>query len=209
MKRLILLIPILILFNTTNAQIKDFSWGGKFGINWSTFTGADAKDLDFEVKTGVLVGAYFRHNLSGNLFIQPSILYSNKGASRRASSGDQILDVFLNIDYIEIPLMFKYFFSDPDASLKPNLFLGPVGAIKLSSTIEIDIEGVDTGTFFGNIKSSDVGLVFGGGLEFKVSSQHMFLELRFVRSLSSFDDSGNNLDLKNSTFSLVTGFTIN
>ncbi len=208
MKRLLLVIPLLILIGTNSAQIKDFSWGMKLGLNWATFTGNDASD--FEVKTGLLFGAFVRHKLIGNLFVQPGFMYSNKGASRRLIDPDGlVLDFFHDRDHLEFPLLFKYFFSGKFDALKPNLFIGPVGSIKLNSVVELDADGVKADADEQDIKGSDFGLAFGGGLEFKVGETYLFLELRFARSFSSFDESVQEFDRKNSTFTIATGFTIN
>ncbi|MGD8781759.1 MAG: porin family protein [Ignavibacteria bacterium] len=208
MKRLLLIIPLLLVVSTNFAQLKDFSWGGKIGLNWATFTGDDT-DV-FEVKTGLLAGVFARHKLFGNLFIQPGIIYSNKGASvRLVDKNGIIFDYFHDYDYLELPVLFKYFFSNKSAPLKPNLFVGPAGLMKLSSVLELKVEGLTADADEQDISGFEYGLVFGGGLEFRVEEVYFFLELRFARSFTSFDESVKDLDKRNSTFTIATGFTIN
>ena len=215
MKKIILLFAVLmILFSETKAQEENdspFVWGMRLGINLATITSDNKEGL--EARTSGVIGVFTKHKLRKNFLIQPEINYTLKGAARRIIDNNGVqFDYTLSFDFFEIPVLMKYNFgSTVTDKFKPELFIGPFLAFKLSSSLKLD-EVPNSDVDITNVKSTDYGLAFGTGLGFKVENVDILLELRYTLSLSSFAENGVQNDLVNGkyrVFSITTGFVIN
>ncbi|OGU35357.1 MAG: hypothetical protein A2068_10310 [Ignavibacteria bacterium GWB2_35_6b] len=215
MKNFILLFMVVIfLFSETYAQNENgspFVWGMRLGINWATITSDNKEGL--EARTSGVIGAFTRHKLGENFVVQPEINYTLKGAARRiVDNNDLQFDYSLSFDFFEIPVLLKYNFgSTVNSKFKPELFVGPFLAFKLSSSLKLD-DVPNSDIDITNVKSTDYGLAFGTGMGFKIDNVDLLLELRYTLSLSSFDDNVAQSDLVNGkyrVFSITTGFVIN
>lgn len=99
-----------------------------------------------------------------NVTFSPDLFYTRKGAEDNAviNNEGKISKGMLktDIDYIEIPFLFKYNFilSGP---VKPAIYAGPYAAFKVGAktVVETPTFKQKLGT---SIKTSDFGLVFGG-----------------------------------------------
>lgn len=215
MKKIILLFAVIIfLFSETKAQEENgstFVWGTRLGINWATISSDNNEGL--EARTSGVIGVFTRHKLNKDFYVQPEINYTLKGAARRIIDNNGVqFDYTLSFDFFEIPVFMKYNFgSTANDKFKPEVFLGPFLAFKLSSSLKVD--DVPNSDFdITNIKSTDYGLAFGAGMGFKIDNVDLLLELRYTLSLSSFDNDVVQNDLVNGkyrVFSITTGFVIN
>src|SRR5690554_996724 len=97
MRKLFFIVLIGILgVEVSSAQELDL--GLKAGANFSNFS--DTKGLDMSSKTGFQVGAFAAIRM-GNIAIQPELLYSQQGAKFDHNK--------INMDYVNVPVMFKYY----------------------------------------------------------------------------------------------------
>ena len=86
----------------------------------------------------------------------------------------------------------------------PNLFIGPYVAMKLSSKAEIESGGVSVDLDWGDdIKTTDFGVVVGGGVDFALGSRPVTVDARYTLGLTSFYDSPD--DVKNGVISVMLG----
>lgn len=215
MKKSILLFLLLLIFSShVNAQEENNNsnlvWGVRLGMNWTTIKSDFDEGLD--PRTSGVIGLFTRHKLNNSFFIQPEINYVLKGASSQLPAEFIVSDYKLSFDYFEIPVLLKYNFgSQLNDRFKPDIFLGPFLAFKLSSSLEAtDIPNSDV--TIDDVKSTDYGIVFGTGMGFKVEFIDILLELRYTMSLSSFDSNIAQPDLRNGkfrVFTITTGFVIN
>ena len=162
MKKIILTIAVVMAATFANAQDKkesnaksDIVFGVKGGYANTNFGG----DADTKAASNFYIGGLVDFHLSEKLHIQPELLYSMEG-----SDEDE-----LNLDFIRIPVMFKYFVGEGfNLQAGPELaFVAGGGAIKDS------------------LKSMDFGLGFGAGYE--LSSGLMF-DARYNLGLSDLND---------------------
>lgn len=93
MKRLIL-VTVLTIFGmgAYQVQAQEIDLGIKLGANFSTIN--DASGL--KNKTGLQAGAFLKVGF-GKYAIQPEVLYSQQGAKS------------FDLDYVNVPVMFKYY----------------------------------------------------------------------------------------------------
>lgn len=169
--------------------------GLKAGVTMSKFTGSDTDifDVSPDYRMGFAFGGYLRHPLSPTLSFQPEALYAMKGA-KYEEGGESIEFTFA---YLQIPLLLRM---QPVGS---NFFFygGPDVGLKLSAKVEFEDEGLSIEEDVDHVKSLDFGLTFGAGLAMEKFS----LEARYSMGLSSFDDSDDPDDLKNSGFMFLIG----
>ncbi|WP_299252064.1 porin family protein [uncultured Aquimarina sp.] len=168
MKKLFLLAIALIGFTTiSNAQ--SFKFGVKGGVNFSNING----DTNLDAKTGFHIGAVAQLGIADKFAIQPEILYSAQGADN------------VDIDYVNVPILFKYKF------LK---FLSFEAGPQFGVVVNDDFQ-------FGEPESFDVSGAAGAGVEFG----KFFAQARYNFGLTNVID---NVNSKNGTFQLSVGYYI-
>jgi opacity protein-like surface antigen len=207
MKKIILAIVAIFIFGTASAQEPKF--GLKGGLNLATLNGdvEDAKSL-----LGVHFGAFVEFKISDKFSFQPELLYSMQGAKSEYSEdfeGDFYSEkLTLNLGYLNIPLMAKYF-----ASEKFYVEAGPQIGFLLSAKAD----GSYTESFGGetftetvngeNVKedfqSLDFGLNFGLGYEF---TGNLFLGARYNLGLSNVFKDSDEFKATNGVFQISVGY---
>src|ERR1700754_1771953 len=97
MKRSFLLLVCAVAITTVSqAQVR---FGFKGGANLANVTG----DIEgVKMKIGFNAGAVAKISVTDAFSIQPEVVYSNQGATIEE------LDVKMNLNYINIPVMFQY-----------------------------------------------------------------------------------------------------
>ena len=146
MNKIILTVFIAVItVVTVNAQA---SYGLKAGVNFSSIRG-DYTD-DISGRTSFVGGFYAEIPMSEKVTFQPELVYSGQGAE---ISSDEVF----KLDYINIPLMFKYYVKNGF-----NVQAGPQLGILLSAKAG-DINTYD------NMTKLDFGLNFGLG--YKMDSE--------------------------------------
>jgi len=164
MKNLIPLVGIILLLcvaaNAQQATTGVTGKGFKLGFDIAKIS-TESKELnDFlDSRSGFIGGAYLTYSLNRQFAVQPEILYVSKGAEK---------DIFIFgaewiIDYLEVPVLLKFNIA-PEGRVRPNLFVGPAMSVLLSSKFHIINEEYDVKD---GMKSMDVSLVFGGGVDYK------------------------------------------
>ena len=189
MKKFVLVISLLALFAFSSSAQK---WGVKAGTNFSTLS-IDDETFDTKMKFGVHIGAVAEFGISENLFIEPGLLFSQKGTSYDVEG-----DYDLRMNYLDIPLNLRYKVG--------NFFLqgGPLIGIGLNGTQNYDEgaeEDIEFGTGENETKRVDIGLSLGAGMNFnnfQISANYGF----GLRNLSNIDD----MSTKNRVFSVSVGY---
>jgi hypothetical protein len=119
MKSVVVFSFALLVFTTApvRAQV-DLVFGGKTGLNISTL--AYSNEIDYELKSSFIFGPTIElKSPISQVSIQSEILFFQNGA-RFKDSGREI-----EINYIQIPLIFKYRLDTPLSDKSPVIFIGP------------------------------------------------------------------------------------
>ena len=188
MKKILVLLAIgLSLVPLSPAQAKlqpGFSFGLKGGLNIAELTGADV-DRAWQTKAGFAAGGFLAYRL-GNIFaIQAEILYTQKGAKIFAQVQGTTLSEWLNLNYIEIPLLFK-FYPPLDSAIRPMFFAGPYLAFKSSFEDRWEYGELSGNDDVPTFRERETGFAAGGGLDFPVGKgMRMSAEIRYSRGLST------------------------
>jgi len=183
--------------------------GLKGGINISTLSqkGANLVSVSWKSTTGFTVGAFYTINVNDYLAFQPELYYSKKGGKLEGSILSVLASKSLAIDYLELPLLLKLKFPT-QGSINPNLFVGPYISLKVSDKGEIKVLGIELEEELIKVKDSDFGLVFGGEIDFKVSSAMVILDIRYDLGLVNVAEPilGIENEMKNRSLILMVGF---
>ncbi|HBD26579.1 porin family protein [Flavobacterium sp.] len=208
MKKMVFAALAVLVFGFTNAQdevkaTSEVKFGAKGGINLANIVGDDAGDANMFV--GFNAGFFVEIPVTDKLTIQPEILYSAQGSKSEGPlniEGD-IYDVkaTLKMNYINVPVMFKYQVTD-----KFSLEAGPYVGFLVRAKVKAEVSGFGSATEDAKdlFKSTDFGLGLGMNYEF---SDVIFANARYQAGLTEIGDSeaGGN-SVKNSVFQIGLGF---
>ena len=174
--------------------------GLKAGLNLSNYYGDDVDALweeYWDPKLGFCGGIFITFRISDIFAIQPEALFTMKGAKEEHEDwGHKI-----NANYLEIPFLAKL--SIPGRIIRPNLFLGPALAIKLSSDRVYDSGESDPIDYF---KENDLGAVVGLGVDFNTGRGNIMIEARYTLGLITVKDE-EGYDIKNGVISFMAGYS--
>jgi hypothetical protein len=155
----------------------------------------------FKTLRGPIAGVFFSLSI-GPVSIQPEIYYSQRGT--HIAEGEDWLNYKLT--YIEAPLLLKI--SPLPGPFSPVIFAGGYVSLLLNAKGVSMIGGEelteDMKEFF---EKNDYGLVFGGGLEFKLAVVKLIVEGRYTMGMVNImKDVGEGAAIKNKGFSVMVGF---
>ncbi|MDT8435700.1 MAG: porin family protein [Gemmatimonadota bacterium] len=205
----ILLAAALSLPATGLAQDLAIGVKGGLAITDLDVDAADpADEVDTETSTGLVGGAFLTIGLGERFFVQPEVLYSQKGAE--FSDPVEGFTAELELDYIEVPVLFGVRFPLVGSPIEPRIFAGPAVAFEASCDVSGDEGGVsvnlDCDEFGIDTKSTDFGVLGGAGVNIGVGGFDIVLDARYVLGLADLDDTtGSEDDVKNRAFQFMGG----
>lgn len=201
------------------ASAQLFGIGGRAGLNISNLSGDfdfGFGNVNFSPKTGIMVGGSFNIRLIPFISLQPEIIYTEKGAKLDEIEmlGQRIpADGSVDLTYLEVPILLKARLPVP--GLSPIVYAGPAIAFNLDAGWDSDIPDVGGIQFDGDeidlkdyVKSTDLGFVFGAGIEFGAPVLKINLEARYTMGITELDDSEDfDLGVRNNVISIILGVT--
>lgn len=203
------LLFLLMLIGQMDAQI-----GVRISTNIANFNVSEdlGEDEELNYKVGFGLGVYYKVALDENLSFQPEINYVQQGAK---NSGEVIGLSFKNVfkfNYIQIPILAKYQFGDPD---RFNFFVegGPyvgfgLGKAKVESCFDgdCDVDEISYGNSDDDdIKNPDFGIQIGGGIN--INSKLSF-DIRYVYGIQNLINESDDDDfLRNTAFNIGVGYS--
>lgn len=221
MKKIKLFLIMLCLFFGVGAMAQ-FTYGPKLGLNLANQTG-DAENNKMLI--GFNIGAVGNYAFTDMFSAQVEVIYDKKGAKYEWEMvGGSTESANLSMGYINIPIMFVATFGE---DLK---FFGEVGpTVGILTSVKYDGESefempvydpeqpwlpptTETVKYKEWYKSTDIGLVVGGGVGIPVSDKVVKVDLRYNFSLSTIhkdpeESSGEDqAKLKNSVISINGAF---
>ena len=196
---------LLTLFITPlNAQTQ---LGPRAGLNIANVVGDDA-EIFMDSRTGFTGGIFFIHQFSDLFAIQPEVYYTMKGATLNRTS----VDVTLSVDYMEVPVLLKLIIPVEGSNFRPSIFAGPSLGFNTTAKLKVEADGEsEEEDIKENVKSTDFGLVFGGGIGIMIGKNELGFDIRYILGLSTLDDSSSNADdIKNAviSFNIYFGFSL-
>ncbi len=205
MKKQVILIAVAI-FSFGAMQAQDIRFGAKAGVNFASIGG---EDTDAEGKTGFHIGGLVEIMLTDQFAIQPELLYSAQGAKTEEVQGGITFKDKLKLDYINIPIMAKYYVTEGLA-----LEAGPQIGFLVSANTEFEVEGDDDDNFEFESGEEDISefingldLAVGLGASYRLD-MGVFFGVRYNLGLSNINDFEGSDDFKqqNNVFQLSVGY---
>lgn len=196
MKKSVLVIA-LMLMSTTFISAQEFVYFGvKGGVNFSSFTGDGYDDfVDPEERTSFHLGLLAEIPVSDRFSIQPEVLYSAQGYD--ISSMDGADDVEFQLDYINVPVLAKFYLFN-----RFSIEAGPQIGFLVNKEIDTNPTGDGGDISINDDNYKDVDFALGLGASYKFSN--FFVSGRYNIGLSDIYDV-EGVDAKNSVIQAGVG----
>ena len=166
-------------------------------INVSTGTSGE----DYSSYLGFGIGAVVDRTLTDQLDLHAEPMFLQKGGKIKTSNFEGIYKV----NYLEIPLMFRYTL-DLSEALLPYAMAGPSIGLLTNAKLKVKDGGEqdekDNTNFF------DFGVGFGGGVKHPRGNKTFFAEIRYVLGLANINKEADESTVKNRGLQIVAGVTI-
>lgn len=198
MKKIILSAIALAAFSfAAQAQTPDLKLGAKAGVNFANLSNSDG-----DMITSFHIGAVAEIFINDKFSVQPELLYSAQGSSNE----EEGIKFERNLDYINIPIMAKYYLMD-GLSVQAGPQVGFL--VKAESKISGGGESmtVDSKDAY---QSVDFGLNFGAGYELPMG---VFFDARYNLGLSKVNKKSESemimietKDIKNGVIQVSVGY---
>jgi hypothetical protein len=185
------------------------TYGVRVGVNFNTITGKDASGNKFDnnINTGFHVGVNAEVPVGSGSYIQPGVLYSQKGAEFKDNNE-------VKLTYIEVPVNFIY---KPILGagrmllgFGPYVGFGLGGKVKSNDGKETDVEftkNYDAGVNKPQYKGIDGGANFLAGYELKNNlSFQINAQLGLTQLTPGIDGEDNPIKQKNTNFGVSVGY---
>jgi hypothetical protein len=205
MPRLIrLATPAALALLIASAAQAQMSVGVRGGLSYAELAG---DQINTDPKTGFMAGAYVGIQISGNWVVMPEASYVQKGAKVEGSdvATGEPLTVTTDIDYVELLVPVGINLAVESESVQPRLYAGPTLGFALRCKVKPDT-GEPPSDCKDNIKSSDLGLVFGVGVELGSGPGAFLVDLRYDYGIADINDTGDDISNKNRSIQLLIGY---
>ena len=193
-----MMVAVMALVSTASfAQ----TFGVKAGVNFASLTGDDAEGMDG--RTSMVFGGFAKFQVSEKFAFQPELLYSMQGATTSESfwigEDDVDVDVTVKLDYLNIPLMAKYYVTEGF-----SLQAGPQVGFLLSAKAKVEAGGEEEEEDIkDDFKGLDFGLNFGAGYELESG---LGFDARYNLGLSNIGDH-DEADGGNGVFQIAVSYS--
>jgi len=182
---LIALTAAVCLAVPSDSRAAKFVLGAFAGANNGNLNGDSPPGGSYTTRSGVLAGAEFGIYLVDDviLSLQPMYLQQGSTVEYRNSLGQKLApDVNLILDYIEIPLIVEFV---KKSRIKPYA----AGGFSLGFLTKADVqeEGQPAENIKGDLRSTNISIIFGAGVMFPVRKTFVSFEVRYLQGLTNID----------------------
>lgn len=190
----------LLLTVTASAQ------KGEIGVRvMPTFSSFDMQassggTVKGEVTLGYGIGALLALNMTDNVGIQAEVIYSSLSQKYK----EQDVERRVNLKYVNIPLLLSLN-TGRTKMVNLNLVVGPQIGISVGSKIEISgANSSDSTSAVLSVKKGDLGLAYGGGLDFSLNPEGtMRVNFGYRGVMGLFDISDNSRSLTTDSYYIL------
>lgn len=201
---------LLLLVAVSACVAAEWTIGVKGGAAVQKLGGDDVPDGS-DSRTGFVGGAYFQGDFSKNVGVRLETLYFMKGATANADTLGLSADATVQLNYVEFPLLAVAHVPVSETA-RIDLFGGPTFAFNTSAKGKVSVGGFSGSADIGDgITGLDIGLTFGGGINFDAGSAIVGIEGRYGFGFQSLVDSDSlvefgfseDADVKNQGFAIL------
>jgi hypothetical protein len=196
---------MLLTCQTLQAQIK---YGLHAAGNLETQAELGQLWNNVDLYQGFLIGGFLEYNAGDHLSFQTELNYQKKGAKITSNLDGSESVQRKEFNYLSVPLLIKGNIHDPGLGDKFDLsfFTGPYIGFLTSANSNIKTDKIATSVDMDYLaEKTDWGIVFGGGISYKLANGGAILaELRYEMGLSKVDKQ--DTDLRNKGMGLTIGY---
>lgn len=189
--------------------------GVEAGLNVSDLSvDTEGEGTEFDAETGFRAGGVLRYDFAPVIGFQTGLSFSEKGATSDAETATSAIE----LQYLEVPLLLQLNIPTGPAPVNPRLFAGGTVNFELACdltassagvSVESECDSDDLGEAALDTKSTDIGFLFGGGLDFPAGPGALTVDVRFDLGLSDINDVADSpTELKNRNFQATAGYLI-
>lgn len=200
MRKLMIAAIAVVGISATGLAQQQVKFGPKAGVNLANLSGMD----DTDMKIGFHVGAVAEIKFNDKFSLQPELLYSAQGTKIDMSMdipmiGKLEFEYKTNLDYINIPIMAKYYFVEGF-----SVEAGPQVSFLIKAEEKAKSDGEsETLDIKDGLNSIDFGLGFGLAYDLP---QGLFINARYNLGLTDIVKDNNGDAVKNSVIQVGVGF---
>lgn len=199
MKR-ISLVALCAIFLVFTAKAQKAGFGLKGGIVASTVEIEQTGLSDFSPRASGYGGICYIYQATDHWAIQPEILYTPQGCKIKDSYLDDDSSVEFNLNYIQVPILAKYYFN-PIWSIE----FGPQFQVLTSSEIKATALGLSESTNTDELFNTlDIGIAFGSSVHFQ---EHIFMDLRINIGARNIINESDGISIYNRSIQVGLGYT--
>ncbi|MFU8861271.1 MAG: porin family protein [Cyclonatronaceae bacterium] len=186
----LVLIFVLLLPQVNALAQNDFSYGFRIGTNMADIQMEDDEFSEsYGNRFGLAFGAFMSFPLNERFSVQPEVWYMQKGGETEFEFSflgeDFSFKSSLIFEYIEIPVLIRYA-PVVQGKAAPNLFAGPSAGFLTAAKFKLEADGESESTSIkSSLKSTDISLIFGGGLDFRLGFSTLAVDIRYMLGLSN------------------------
>ncbi len=175
--------------------------GGLIGFNVAGISvNPGSGSEDYSSRFGFGIGLVADRPLTDRIYLHAEPMFLQKGSTLETSNFTAVY----KLNYIEIPIMFKYIFQN-SASWLPYAMAGPSFGFLTSAKFDIDEGGEQDEK--DNSNTFDFGLGFGGGVSYPYNNKTFFAETRYVFGLTNVNAESDESTVKNRGLQVFVGVT--
>src|SRR5690554_2275250 len=199
MRKLMIAAIAVVGFSAAGLAQQQVKFGPKAGVNLANLSGMD----DTDMKIGFHVGAVAEIKFNDKFSLQPELLYSAQGTKIDMSMdipmiGKLEFESKTNLDYINIPIMAKYYFVEGF-----SVEVGPQVSFLIKAEEKAKSDGEsETLDIKDGLNSIDFGLGFGLAYDLP---QGLFINARYNLGLTDIVKDNNGDAVKNSVIQVEIG----
>jgi len=212
MKKIFLMVAVMIAAVSASFA-QDFTFGARIGMNVANIGGDPKPEMD--AKLGFKAGIVADFPLADNIYLEPGLYFSPKGAKKEYSVLGVTSKTYCNLNYVEIPINGVYKF-EVNSNFAVRGHVGPYFGFGILGKTKTKVDGkVDKESKVSNFKDGhnkydephndyskfDFGLNFGAGIEFSVC----YLGVQYGMGFVDFNRNRGDQKLRNNVFSVDFG----
>ncbi len=196
----------LLVLATAVAASAQITAGVKGGLNLANMSfDVPNPGTTPTIRTGAAIGGFVGLPVSPAIAIQPEVLFAMKGTN--GDVGVPGVEDSLRLTYLDVPVLLRLIVPTT-AKAAPFVYAGPTFGFPMSAkeTVKVASGMTDERDFESDLKSLEVGIAFGGGVQFR----RLSIEARFTQGLTNIltaaaSDNG-TATVKNRVIAILAGF---
>ncbi len=193
---------LIVLPAPAAAQTATFGVEGGVAVSNVDFS-SDIFSVSFDNRLGGVGGFVIATDFNRSVGLQIDVLYLQGGTKSSDALFADVGELDVRVDYLEVPVLVRGNFHASD-TVTIRLLGGPAFGFKLNDKQTFageDLSGEDALT----LKSYDIGLAFGGAVQFG----KFFVDGRYMFGLVNIDDDPDDegfVEIKTRAFTFMIGF---